>query len=157
VAPDARGIVHNYQSKTETNREERVADTMAERDGSSERGAERGVRGRHPAGAEEHPQVPAPLDDGGEKGLGGLSRGPRQQPRHEGRVGRQRQQVRALPRLGHRCRRGAHEQRPYPGAARGRGREVGELPTRAAAPQRGGEEPGERRRRRGGIGGGNGG
>jgi len=130
---------------------------MAERDGCGERGAQRGVRGRHPAGAEEHPQVPPALDDGGEQGLGSLRHRPRDQPRHEGRVGRQRQQVRALPRLGHRRRRGAHEQRPYPGPARGRGRgrEVGELPSRAAAPQRGGEEPAERRRRRrGGIGGG---
>jgi len=55
VAPDARGIVHNYKSETKTNGEERVADAVAERDGGGERGAQRGVRGQHPARAEEHP------------------------------------------------------------------------------------------------------
>uniref|UniRef100_A0A0A8ZXE6 Uncharacterized protein n=1 Tax=Arundo donax TaxID=35708 RepID=A0A0A8ZXE6_ARUDO len=70
VALDARGIVHNNQTKPETYGEERVAGTMAECNGGSEHSAERRVRGWHHAEAKEHPQVPPSLHEGGQHGLG---------------------------------------------------------------------------------------
>lgn len=94
MASNTNSIIHNNQTKPQTDRKQRVRNPMTKRNRRRQSHTQSRMRRRHPTRGKQQTQVPLPLDEEIDNHLTRLREEPREHRRHERRVRRERRHER---------------------------------------------------------------